>query len=83
MREPSEIEIPAHVLARILAGDLSAAEAWSGYDEDLRLWLQRTIERNQTIVDCQFVSTAPQSREEPRVMLRYGPRKIVIDDPEA
>jgi hypothetical protein len=83
MREPSEIEIPAHMLARILAGDLSAAEAWSGYNEDLRLWLQRTIECNQTIVDCRFVSTDPQSREEPRVMLRYGPRKIVIDDPEA
>ena len=83
MREPSEIEIPAHVLARILAGDLSAAEAWSSYNEDLRLWLQRTIERNHTIVDCRFVSTDPQSREEPRVLLRYGPRKIVIADPEA
>jgi hypothetical protein len=83
MREPSEIEIPAHVLARILAGDLSAAEAWSGYNEELRLWLKHIIERNQTIVDCRFVSTDPQSREEPCVLLRYGPRKMVIADPEA
>jgi len=76
-----DIEIPCKLVARFLAGDITAREVWDDNSSSLGdypslkkqigdyLWLAAELRRQ--IVDVQFVQVDPKSRDESRIRLEF------------
>jgi hypothetical protein len=73
LKMPSEIEIPAVLLHRILAGDLTANEAWKKCSTDILERFSEALSAGREIEHVAYVPMPPRSREEPRVCIRFGP----------
>jgi hypothetical protein len=92
-----DIEIPCNLVARFLAGDITAFEVWndksSGNDDYPTLkkqigdYLWLAGELNRKIVNVKFVQVDPKSRDESRISLEFGaittPKKLIHDSPRA
>lgn len=70
---PDEIEIPAVLVHRILAGDVAASDVWKDYSTDVSAQLKEALDAGREIDHVEYVATEPRSREEPRVRIRFGP----------
>lgn len=76
------IEIPAVLLHRILAGDITAAEAWQDYSLEIHSDLHRALQSGQEISAVQFISPTQGSGEEPRVRLTFDSTRPTIRVPK-
>ncbi|MGI9012938.1 MAG: hypothetical protein ACR2GY_01670 [Phycisphaerales bacterium] len=70
---PDEIEIPAVLMHRILAGDLDTSDAWKHYSTNVSAQFKQALDNGREIEHVEYVATEPRSREEPRVRIRFGP----------
>jgi hypothetical protein len=77
-----EIEIPVNLIARLLAVDISCEDIDKSYSEEVVKLLKRAIEQGQQVVGCNYISADPKSRDNNKILLRYGPPKSpIISDP--
>ena len=77
------IEIPAHLIARLLAGDITHEDMAAAYNEDLVKRLKIALEQGEEIVGCEYIRADGKSREYDRILFRYGPPRLpVISDPK-
>jgi hypothetical protein len=68
-----EIEIPAVLMHRILAGDVQVNDAWKHYSSAVSAQLKEALNAGREVEHVEYVPTSPRSREEPRVRIRFGP----------
>jgi hypothetical protein len=75
-----EVEIPTGVLLRLLAGDLSAAEAWRtfGAEQELQAVFKAAFEQDQPLLGTALKTPDPTSRDEARICLRFGPPQPAV-----
>jgi len=76
------IEVPAHIIARLLANDISNEEMVTLCSKYCVQRCGLALEKGQEIIGCEYVPCGRESRGYPRILLRYGPPKSpVIADP--
>jgi hypothetical protein len=70
-----EVEIPTGVLIRLLAGEISAADAWRtfGTAQELLDLFKEAFEQDQQILGTSLKTPDPKSRDEARICLHFGP----------
>jgi len=75
-----EVEIPTGVLLRLLAGDLSAADAWRtfGAEQELLDLFKGAFEQDQQILGTSLKTPDPKSRDEARICLRFSPPQPAV-----
>ncbi len=77
------VEIPVHIIARLLAGDMAHTDMETIFPKDFVERLKWALEQGERIVGCEYIPADGESREYDRILFRYGPPKLpVISDPD-
>ena len=76
------IKIPAVMLHRILAGDITAAEAWQEYSLEVYSDLRQALQSGQEIKGVELISSSQRSREEPMVRITFDSLRPMMRVPK-